>query len=469
MRPDLGLFSACQRRKVKEHYPPWKSRISGISRALSSVVEHYLHTKQVKFGSTQQIRGDAESKDNRPDFCPDLLRRKRSGRRFVRVATGLYRYSGTGQLYACRKVNGRNSWRTLNTTDKKRAVMLLSLENYAAKANGNCEIRTISVGGEGPVQFELSPEQCPPPETISAHRLTVPAQTLTVPAAQAEAITKPAKITTLRELADEAEAQSQHLSASTLRIRKHYRKVLEKHLDFGMDVTKLTTAQIRRMRAELSAGRKASSVNDLLSKGLKPIITAALESGALEKSPLEAVKPLKKAGTIRLQPTWSEAQAIIDRVEKSAPASAVLLRLMLFFGIGQAEVQGLRGEHVDFGRGVLRLLRQKTKKPYDVPLFDNGGRALLQSLRDQSKIMTGRPVVSWHNPRKALTTASVEMGFPSYSPRSLRRTFIINCLEKGIDPRMVAKWQGHADAKLILGTYGNFIGAEYEAQQVARL
>src|SRR5207245_1065843 len=162
----------------------------------------------------------------------------------------------------------------------------------------------------------------------------------------------------------------------------------------------------------------------LITKGLKSIITVALELGVIEKSPLDPVKALKKGDSIRLQPTWSEALAIIERIEKSSPDSALLLRFMLFFGLGQAEVQGVKGEHIDLNRGVLRLIRQKTKKFYEVPLFDHG-KALIQALKDEGKIITGKHIFKWHNPRKTLATASVAMGFPAYSPRALRRSFII--------------------------------------------
>ena len=58
---------------------------------------------------------------------------------------------------------------------------------------------------------------------------------------------------------------------------------------------------------------------------------------------------------------------------------------------------------------------------------------------------------------------------PIYTPRALRRNFIINALEHGADSRVVAKWQGHRDAKLILGTYGNFVSKEHEKAQIAKL
>jgi integrase len=63
----------------------------------------------------------------------------------------------------------------------------------------------------------------------------------------------------------------------------------------------------------------------------------------------------------------------------------------------------------------------------------------------------------------------VRLKMPTYTPRSLRRTFIINALEHGVEARVVAKWQGHTNAQLILTTYGNYVGQEHEKTQIAKL
>ena len=58
--------------------------------------------------------------------------------------------------------------------------------------------------------------------------------------------------------------------------------------------------------------------------------------------------------------------------------------------------------------------------------------------------------------RRALAAACQRLGLPIYTPRSLRRMFITRCIEKGIDVKVIAQWQGHRDGgKLILGTYSH--------------
>ena len=58
--------------------------------------------------------------------------------------------------------------------------------------------------------------------------------------------------------------------------------------------------------------------------------------------------------------------------------------------------------------------------------------------------------------KKSLAAACKRLGYPAYTQRSLRRMFITRCIEKGIDVKVIAQWQGHQDGgKLILGTYSH--------------
>jgi len=47
--------------------------------------------------------------------------------------------------------------------------------------------------------------------------------------------------------------------------------------------------------------------------------------------------------------------------------------------------------------------------------------------------------------------------------------FITRCIEKGIDVKVIAKWQGHADGgKLILSTYSH-VRAQHDERMAALL
>ena len=58
---------------------------------------------------------------------------------------------------------------------------------------------------------------------------------------------------------------------------------------------------------------------------------------------------------------------------------------------------------------------------------------------------------------------------PRVEIRSLRRTLIIHLIQQGVELRLIAKWQGHTDARLILSRYGAYINPEHEQRELAKL
>jgi hypothetical protein len=51
-------------------------------------------------------------------------------------------------------------------------------------------------------------------------------------------------------------------------------------------------------------------------------------------------------------------------------------------------------------------------------------------------------------------TVCRQLGFPHFTPRSLRKFGIVRLLRSGVNVKLVSKWQGHQDGgKLILDTY----------------
>jgi hypothetical protein len=294
-----------------------------FGRAVSSVVEHYLDTVSPNHASDKRQSLNGESPLLRPDFCPDPgAKRPRKTSRFARIGPGLYRYAGTGEIYACERVEGRNRWRKLNTIDKKAAMAIKAIFSYAETQNGNHvvmvvpdELSKLAAITPGKVVDPVSTEDTRPP-TVQRRSMSI------------------------RALIEELKSQWKHLAPSTRKVREAYFNALSPHLDINDDISTLTPSAIRKLRGGLAQGRKPTTINDILNKAVGPLVDLAVELGLLEKSPLDSIKALKKERPIRLQPNWTQAHAIIAEVETFAPKSATLLRFMLFFGVGQAEIQG---------------------------------------------------------------------------------------------------------------------------------
>jgi integrase len=350
-------------------------------------------------------------------------------------------------------------------------MAIKALNIYAAGQNGNTEVKLLSDGESLCSEFR-PPEWLAGPHTETETPPTAPHALPTAPSPQTPApIVPPRRGTTgnsLNVLVQRFKNESGHLAASTREKFNCHFKVAAEHLNFDRDIDSITLADLRQLKSELSNGRKPSSVNDIIFKAVAALFRMAVDDEIIDKSPLEKLKRAKRNEPDRQQPTWEQAQHIEDEVRRHAPETALIVGFMQQFGVGQAEIKHLVGEHVDCERNVIHFRRKKTGKPFDVPIFQHA-RPFIEKLKKDGRLEIGKSVVQWRNPRKALATACDRLAFPSYEPRALRRSFIVHCLQQGIDPRLVAKWQGHRDAKLIFSVYGKYIDCAYEQAQAEKL
>jgi integrase len=120
---------------------------------------------------------------------------------------------------------------------------------------------------------------------------------------------------------------------------------------------------------------------------------------------------------------------------------------------------------VDFEAGRIITFRHKTATGFAIPLFPQV-RPLLERLCE-GKAHNER-IFKLNNAKKALSGACKRLGFPLFTQRSLRRMFITRAIEKGVDVKVIAEWQGHKDGgKLILDTYSHVNRAH--SQRMAQL
>jgi integrase len=233
----------------------------------------------------------------------------------------------------------------------------------------------------------------------------------------------------------------------------------------GIKVREVKLFMLRSWLAERRKEQnlKAAGVNNYL-RMLHGLFALAVDLGAISENTARAIRLMREESPERLTPTWQQAQSLIESVKR--PESKMALSAMLLLGLGQAELRNLRGEHFDLERGCVVVRRQKTQKIFTVPIFPQA-RPLVKMMCDEGRLEHERQVFLVYNPREAITLACRRLGLPSFSPRSFRRAFIIRALEKGIDPRVVAAWQGHRDATLILRVYGHWINQDHARRMAA--
>ena len=110
----------------------------------------------------------------------------------------------------------------------------------------------------------------------------------------------------------------------------------------------------------------------------------------------------------------------------------------------------------------------KTDTGYTIPLFPQVA-SLLGRLKKEGKIVQGKPVFTVRNPKKALAHACRRLNFPHFTPRSLRRCFITRAIEKGVDFKTLAAWQGHRDGGVLIARTYSHLRSEHSDRMAKKL
>jgi integrase len=208
----------------------------------------------------------------------------------------------------------------------------------------------------------------------------------------------------------------------------------------------------------LSRYRFGSASRNLHISCLKELFNSAVRDRIISASPAAHLRSAKREKPIRLTPTFEQFKAIIADVRAQpfnadAQDSADFLEFLGLAGLGQAEAGSLTPADVDFASGQIITYRHKTSTGFAIPIFPQV-RPLLERLCE-GKAHDSR-LFKISDAKKALAGACQRLGYPPFSQRSLRRMFITRAIERGIDVKVIAEWQGHRDGgKLILDTYSH--------------
>jgi integrase len=220
----------------------------------------------------------------------------------------------------------------------------------------------------------------------------------------------------------------------------------------------------------LSRYRFGSASRNLHISCVKELFNSAVRDRIITASPAAHLRSAKREKPIRLTPTFEQFKAIIADVRAQqfnadARDSADFLEFLGLAGLGQAEAGSLTPADVDLQTGRIITYRHKTSTGFAIPVFPQV-HPLLQRL-GEGKAHDER-VFRISDAKKALAGACRRLGYPAFSQRSLRRMFITRAIERGVDVKVIAEWQGHRDGgKLILDTYSHVNRAH--SQRMAQL
>ena len=264
---------------------------------------------------------------------------------------------------------------------------------------------------------------------------------------------------TLKQLADRFEKTIQHFAPDTIANKV---RVLNRVRDTWPGGSNRLVGKIEPSEAAefLSRYQGVPGYNQAL-ETIRAMFGMAEADRMIVRSPVSGMKQRRRETPIRLTPTLSEFRAIVEsiRAQKyadTAEESADFIEFLGLAGLGQAEASALIWADVNLERGQLLTFRQKTRTGFAVPIFPQ-----LRPLLEKRLAQAGNPspesrVFMVLDAKKALTGACKRLGMPSYSSRAFRRMFITTAIERGVDVKVIAQWQGHQDGgKLILDTYSH--------------
>jgi integrase len=323
---------------------------------------------------------------------------------FQKVGECLYRYSPNGVYYARVKRGGKETKRSLRTTDpvlaKRKLRDFRDQQQQVDPARGNV---------------------------------------------------------TLAQLCDRWLATKKNAKPKTLGTKSHVVKQIKSRWPGGATqrIRDIVPSQADLFLARFQFG--AASQNAFVTV-LRELFDFAVRDNCIAKSPCAHLKFRKREKPIRPTPTFEQFKAIIADVRAQqfnadAEDSADFLEFLGLAGLGQAEASSLTRADVDFGAGRIITFRHKTVTGFAIPLFPQV-RLLLERLCE-GKAHDER-LFKLNNAKKALAGACRRLGLPAFSQRALRRMFITRAIERGIDIKVIAQWQGHRDGgKLILDTYSH--------------
>jgi integrase len=244
--------------------------------------------------------------------------------------------------------------------------------------------------------------------------------------------------------------------------RKKKRIVIEKLRQtwFGIDSLPLRTVKTSQVAAWLTkhyGERSASHYNAALSV-IRDAFDMAVADKIILESPAKDLTYRKRKQPIRLTPTFDQFKQIVadiraQKFNREADESGDFVEFLGLAGLGQAEAASITRADVDLEAGRIIVYRHKTDTGFAIPIFPQV-RPLVEKLCKGKK--HDERLFSINESRKALANACKRLEFPIYTHRSLRRMFITRAIEKGVDVKVIADWQGHRDGgKLILQTYSH--------------
>lgn len=271
------------------------------------------------------------------------------------------------------------------------------------------------------------------------------------------------------------DAAAVSIKPKTVSMYQNSIKMLAKH--FGtLTVRSITLRQIEQWASERSAECGARTFNADL-EVLRRILDYACKHGMMLDNPANEITRRKLSHEKIIVPTKEQFRQLLETMRKNnGNESADLVEFLAYSGCRLAEVVGDPGsgkpamlwDAVNFEMQTFTVQgkgRGDEGKTRTVPLFAPLAR-LLVTMKDRlpTPPRAADRIFSIASAKTSIINACRKLGFPQYHHHTLRHFFCSNCIEAGVDFKVIAGWLGHVDGGILVAkTYGHLRDAHSAA------
>lgn len=237
---------------------------------------------------------------------------------------------------------------------------------------------------------------------------------------------------------------------------KAMRYCVSKHIANCFDnkaLSRYTTSELDEGLMRIESTRMRQYTRGILSQAFKK----ALELSIIKKNPALYLMDVTHKSMKGRALTHQEQVVFLERIKTRKHSEYFLF--LYYSGCRRAEAVSLKWKDVDLDGGKILIQGTKTKGSFrTIPLFREL-RLILEGLeRHDEKV--------FHISNAQATSVFHEI-MPEHHLHELRHTFATNCLEAGIDPKVLQAWLGHSDITTTMNIYSHVM-SEFELKQATR-
>jgi len=220
-------------------------------------------------------------------------------------------------------------------------------------------------------------------------------------------------------------------------------------------------------------GMSPSSLNKCID-ALRAILEIARTQGMAYDNPATTVTKAPKRQKRLELPSPSQFQALVKRIATAGSRwssdAADLVRLLTYSGARLREATSLRWRHLNEAKKLLTIPGSKSSSSYRVvPLFPPLASLLAEIREKRGPEAADAAIARVESCMDALKSACREIGIKPMTHHDLRHLFATRCIESGVDIPTVSRWLGHSDGgALAMQTYGH-LRQEHSFAQAAKV